>query len=162
MTAIVLPFRTKEISFVVEGLPAPQGSKSAFRSGSRIVVVESAAAAVKAWRAAVKAAACGARGFASARLAVEVRIVFTMPAPDRLPGDRWAPSVRPDIDKLARSTLDGLTDAQVIADDGQVVSLNVRETYPLGSPYSLPDALAHPGALIEIALLSPLRKEITQ
>jgi crossover junction endodeoxyribonuclease RusA len=57
------------------------------------------------------------------------------------------PATRPDLDKLARSTLDGLKSAGLYGDDGQVVILNVNKRYCLnGEP---------PGAGIEIREVAP-------
>jgi Holliday junction resolvase RusA-like endonuclease len=42
---------------------------------------------------------------------------------------RDLPSVRPDLDKLARATLDALTTAQVVTDDAQVCDLWVSKRY---------------------------------
>jgi Holliday junction resolvase RusA-like endonuclease len=39
------------------------------------------------------------------------------------------PAVRPDIDKLTRAVLDGLTDGGLISDDARVVRLMVDEVY---------------------------------
>lgn len=41
---------------------------------------------------------------------------------------RW-PATRPDLDKLARSTLDGLADAGVISNDSRIVTLSLEKRY---------------------------------
>jgi crossover junction endodeoxyribonuclease RusA len=58
--------------------------------------------------------------------AVKVSIVFRMPEP-KSNKRRW-PHVRPDVDKLARAVLDGLTGA-AFADDCQVVDLRASKVY---------------------------------
>lgn len=125
---------------VVAGTPAPQGSKSAYqhpRTG-KIVLVESSAG-VKPWRAAVVAACRRAR---VPRLAgpVAVAITFYLPRPaghygtgrnaGRLrPSAPAYPAVKPDVDKLERATLDGLTTGKAYEDDARVVDLSSRKRY---------------------------------
>lgn len=106
------------IEFFVPGVPAPQGSKSVFNG----VPVESSKK-VKPWRRAVKIAA----GAMNERIdgAVRVRVTFVMPRPKRLGKRKKEPMIqRPDLDKLVRSTFDGLVDGGVIADDSHVVELS--------------------------------------
>lgn len=54
-----------------------------------------------------------------------------------------------DVDKLARTILDALEDADVLTDDAQVVELVTRKTYAEGTG-TLPDALTYPGARIRL------------
>lgn len=68
--------------------------------------------------------------------AVEVEADFALRPPKS--GKRVLPHVRPDIDKLARAVLDGLT-GPAFADDGQVVRLICTKRY------------GTPGATIRIA-----------
>jgi Holliday junction resolvase RusA-like endonuclease len=64
---------------------------------------------------------------------VEVVIVFTLPKPVTVPKNRNGyPSVPPDIDKLLRSTFDGLKTAGVIEDDSRVVSVTAYKRYQSG------------------------------
>lgn len=110
----------------VDGQPAPQGSKKAFQRGSKIVLVEMSAR-VKPWRELVHAQAHSVLGSHTPTSgAVAVRIDFLMQAPKR----RWRdlPLGRPDVDKLARAALDGLTGV-AFADDSQVVDLHVTKRY---------------------------------
>lgn len=116
--------------FEVLGVPAPQGSKSAVptRSG-RVVVLEgkgSQRVRHRAWRGAVAEAA---RDAVPVRFdqAVEIEITFRMPRPKSWPKSRIFPSGRPDVDKLARSTLDGLTDGGALSDDSIVCRLTVEK-----------------------------------
>jgi Holliday junction resolvase RusA-like endonuclease len=56
-----------------------------------------------------------------------------------------------DVDKLARLVLDALQDADVLADDAQVVEVLSRKAYPdEGGLVPLPDVLTHPGVRIRI------------
>ncbi|WP_427017836.1 RusA family crossover junction endodeoxyribonuclease [Pseudarthrobacter sp. P1] len=144
------------LSFTVEGTPGPQGSKNAFavkkggRYTGRVAVVESSAK-VGPWREQV---AWAARQCHQGTITgpVSVAIVFYLPRPrghygtGRNAGSLRAsapalPAVKPDADKLARSTLDALTTARVYTDDAVVVDLAVKKRYADGRP---------PGAAIEV------------
>lgn len=57
---------------------------------------------------------------------VDVSVLFLMPKPKGT--KRTTPYVRPDIDKLARAVLDGLTGA-AFEDDGQVTRLSLEKEY---------------------------------
>lgn len=72
------------------------------------------------------------------RIPVSVVITFRFPYPSnasakrRACGQEWM-TERPDVDNLAKSILDEMTDLKIIADDAQVVMLNlvkVRATEP--------------------------------
>jgi Holliday junction resolvase RusA-like endonuclease len=76
---------------------------------------------------------------------LNVEIIFMLPRPashyrrgahsDQLRDDAPPyPSTRPDIDKLIRSTLDGLTASGLIHDDGQIVALTTVKRYATGLP----------------------------
>lgn len=110
------------IEFWVSGRPAPQGSKRHVGGG---VMVEMSKA-VGPWREAVRGEAQGLEAVPLAG-AVAVALYFYFLAPKSV--KRAAPSVRPDIDKLTRAVLDGLTMAQVFADDAQVTELAVSKRY---------------------------------
>ena len=112
--------------FFIPGTPIQQGSKTGFsRLGSRRVqITDQNAATLKPWRHTV--AAHADRGITHDG-PLQVDLLFVMPRPKR---PRWAlPAVKPDIDKLARAVLDGLTDGGLIADDARVVRLNLSEEY---------------------------------
>jgi len=116
------------VSFFIEGTPAPQGSKKAFVVGKRAIIVDDNKVTLKVWRALITA---GARA-ASLRLdeyagALRVELDIYMPRGKTV--KRARPSVTPDIDKLTRAVLDGLTDSGVYGDDGQVVSLRADQWY---------------------------------
>lgn len=115
------------VAFEVRGIPAPQGSKRGFVVNGRAVLVESSAK-VKPWREDVRQAAITAMaGRPALGGAVNVSIVFSLPKPKST--KRVYPSVRPDLDKLCRSTLDALTSAGVFSDDAQVVTMAVSKMY---------------------------------
>lgn len=109
--------------FRVYGVPAPQGSK---RHVGRGILVESSKA-VKPWREAVKWAhiAAGRKNYGDSAVSLEVTFWLLKPKSVR----RALPSVKPDLDKLMRSTMDALTDSGAWADDAQVVQMNATKLY---------------------------------
>lgn len=124
----------------VTGIPAPQGSKSAFpnpRTG-RIRMVESSKQ-VKPWRAAIVAAWLEA-GHPQLEGPVEVVLTFRLPRPKghyrtgrfagllRAMAPRW-PWRKPDLDKLVRAALDALSTAGAYEDDARVVALHAWKEY---------------------------------
>jgi crossover junction endodeoxyribonuclease RusA len=123
------------ITIEVRGLPAPQGSKRHVGHG---IMVESSRA-VGPWREAVRAEAQRAvkHPFVGP---VKVEITFGLPRPRShygtgknagrvRDGAPWYPHGRPDLDKLARAVLDGLTAGCSWVDDAQVVCLTARKVY---------------------------------
>ena len=64
--------------------------------------------------------------------AVAVDIRFYLARPKTI--TRAVPHVYPDIDKLARTVLDGLTDGGCWGDDGQVTELTVSKAYAVTRP----------------------------
>lgn len=121
----------REIRFTVEGKPVPQGSKRAFahRTTGKPVLVDDNAKALREWRRAVKKVAELHASSWLRQAPLEVRLLFMIgPAPKHKTDGDWAPVV-PDIDKLTRAALDGLTDGKVLVDDAQVVRLYVEKRY---------------------------------
>jgi Holliday junction resolvase RusA-like endonuclease len=115
-----------EIEFDVPGLPAPQGSKSAFVVNGRAVLVDGTSkpgrAALKAWREAVETAAIAAMlatGCPTMTGPVEVAIKFRFPRPASA-ALRVRHATKPDGDKLVRATFDALVTAKLLADDSLV------------------------------------------
>lgn len=110
----------RQLVIRVHGRPAPQGSKDGDGQEASLYL--------PAWRAAVKRDALQAMldngrpalPMFAARLPVHVLLCrFYVP---------WAPTAKPDVDKLLRSTLDALggakDSAHVFADDSQVVAID--------------------------------------
>jgi len=126
--------QVEELKFVVLGVPVPQGSKVAYVVGKRAVVVDSNKDQLRPWRAAVQHAGeialAGRIGITDAAC---VHLEFHMPRPKTV--TRLRPSTKPDIDKLTRACLDGMTDGGVFQDDALVVSLHVEEWYADDQPY---------------------------
>lgn len=112
------------ISFTVEGLPAPQGSKVIARSGGKTWLRDANASRLKPWRAKVAAAADVGHTF---DVPVLVAAVFYLPHPKR--PRWWVPAVKPDTDKLGRALLDGLTDGGLLRDDARVTDLILMKRY---------------------------------
>lgn len=106
--------------FFVPGLPAPKGSTRAFlnRYTGRVAVVADNRATQKAWQSSVTTIA---RIYYKepVRTAVKVGLVFDMPRPKSLPKRVVDHLKKPDLDKLTRCVLDGLTGV-VYVDDSQV------------------------------------------
>jgi len=118
------------LTVTVDGVPVPQGSKSAYVVKGRAVMAD-ANKALKPWRKTVTAAVVTAHaGAAPLEGPLVVVVDFRVAAPQRIPADRRGlPSVKPDLDKLVRSIFDAITDAKAWGDDGQVVELHTRKTY---------------------------------
>lgn len=128
----------------IVGVPAPQGSKSGIynRKLGRVVMVEGKSAAgrtaVAAWRDAVIAASRDYLGRLPAApmtgpLAVEIR--FRFPPTKTDPYRHWH-AVKPDLDKLARSTFDALKLGGAIADDSMICKLTTSKRFINGSETS--------------------------
>lgn len=128
-----------EYRFDVHGTPVPQGSKRAFVVNGRAVIVDVKDERLKAWRKAVATAAASVSRGAPIDAPVEVRVMFGIERPASVTRE-W-PSVAPDVDKLARAVLDGLTDSGLISDDSRVVRLVAEKVYA-----------SRPGARVVVAV----------
>lgn len=121
----------------IGGRPAPQGSKRHVGGGRMVEMSKT----VGPWREAVRAETRRAlNGDGPMSGPVEVIATFTMPRPrshyrtgrfaallrDGAPGYQ---SARPDVDKLLRAVLDGLTMGGLWADDGQVAKVTASKVY---------------------------------
>ncbi len=145
----------------VTGTPAPQGSKRAFVVKNRAVVVDDNKPTLRSWRQDVRAAALEAiyaTTWATLDGPITILVTFYLPRPrghygtgtnaHRIkPSAPQFPAVKPDIDKLARSTLDALGEAQAWTDDSRVVVLGATKQYADNRP---------PGAEIQISACTPL------
>lgn len=107
--------------FFVKGRPVPQGSLK-FINGRAIHVRANDLAL---WRADIANTARSAQ-ITKAKEGVEVYLKFIFKKPKTV--TRLEPHLRPDIDKLARAVLDGLTDV-AYEDDQQVVKLTAIKEY---------------------------------
>ena len=134
------------IAFTVRGIPAPQGSKRHVGGG---VLVESSNK-VAPWRQDVRRAAEDAmNGHLPFDGPMEVVVTFTLAKPRTV--KREMPHVRPDLDKLVRSTLDALGSAGVYGDDSQVVSLVTWKVYGIIPGASIIVRVYHPETVLVAA-----------
>lgn len=113
------------ISYWIDGEPAPQGSKTGFIKSGKVVMVESSKK-VKPWREAV-AAQTQAKKRVTFENPVEIALVFHLPKPKTVTR-KW-PAVKPDLDKLIRSTFDGLTTGGLYTDDALVIAVSASKQY---------------------------------
>jgi Holliday junction resolvase RusA-like endonuclease len=111
------------LHWFVEGTPVPQGSKTATVINGRAVMFE-ANKKHKPWREHVRAS-IGHLGTPSTQ-PVRVELIFWFERPKTVKREHM--TVKPDLDKLARSILDSLS-GSVIKDDSQVIILNLRKEY---------------------------------
>jgi Holliday junction resolvase RusA-like endonuclease len=125
------------LTFTVIGIARPKGSTKAFmRPGMKFPIVTSDNRSVKGWEQSVRAAIQQQAGGQLFQGPVTVAITFELPKPKSL-GKRDAPHVKkPDLDKLARGSLDAMKGV-LWNDDSQVVNLHVRKVYAAGQPQAL-------------------------
>lgn len=132
----------RRYQFYVPGEPKPMGSKTAFVVGSRAVITDGKnAKPMRAWQGLViEAANAQIAGGQRITGPVAVRLEFYLARPGGHHGARGLkpsaplyPAVKPDLDKLARSTLDGLAVA-LLADDSRVVQLRLAKWYADAGP----------------------------
>jgi hypothetical protein len=122
----------RSVTFTVRGIPKPKGSMKAFvPKGWNRPVVTHDNAGTKGWESLVRG---------QAQTLVEV--LFRLPRPKSLPRRVLHCVKKPDVDKLARLVLDGLTGV-LFLDDAAVVDLRARKVYS-------PEEEA-PGAIITVA-----------
>lgn len=149
---------TETISFRVVGIPGAQGSKTMTRWGA----MREASKKVKPWRQDIKYTAYEYYKDQPISVPVKIKLEFIFPRPKSHFGSGKnsnklktnAPkfltsSQTGDIDKLCRSTLDGLSakaGGSVIADDSLVVCLFAQKRYAKGEEL--------PGAEISVTPLS--------
>lgn len=126
--------------FFVEGEPRPQGSKTPVRRGNRVILIEGTGSTPqkhKAWRANVASTAkkvMADEGIEELDCAVRVELNFKMPRPKSRHKLIKAVTVKPDIDKLTRAVLDGITSSDkvgtlLLRDDSRVVELYAEKYY---------------------------------
>jgi Holliday junction resolvase RusA-like endonuclease len=149
--------------------PAPQGSKRYAghqynaKAGRELPVLKEESARVGPWRGVVTTMAVAAASRQRLTVAMdgylEASIVFIMDPTQKALREIAQQGVRNvfpstqvygDIDKLQRSTLDGLKDARVIKDDARVISVQAVKVFPGFFP-----RLDRPGAYIRLRHLNP-------
>ena len=128
---------SNSLTFIVYGLPAPQGSKRSLGNG---ILVESSKA-VKPWRQDVKhaALACVPHDWDTTR-PMAISIVFRFKRPATHIGKKGIKPSAPqhntsarsgDVDKLLRASFDALTGV-AYDDDRQVVTVNASKRFCVG------------------------------
>jgi Holliday junction resolvase RusA-like endonuclease len=124
------------IVFFVAGEPVPQGSTKGFyiEKINRVVITHGNANTTR-WRERIateaqRADAARMKGFFSPDrdAAYEVKVRFLFTRPKSMPKKRSLHTKRPDLDKLVRAVLDGITDV-LIPDDSQVIAISARKLY---------------------------------
>jgi len=109
------------IQFRVDGKPVPQGSMSAVNGH----IFHSQGSALATWRASIAIAARYAGAQPSPK-PISMTMVFIFQKPKTV--TRSEPTVPPDLDKLIRAVLDGLT-AVAYKDDAQVTEIRAIKIY---------------------------------
>lgn len=125
--------------FEVYGTPVPQGSKRAFVVNGRAVIADVKGKELKAWRSLIVTAARAIAPETPLDEAVSVWVTFGIEKPASV--TREVPSVAPDLDKLLRALLDGLTDSGLIRDDSRVTGISAEKVYA-----------SRPGARVVVAV----------
>ena len=120
------------ITIIVKGIPAPKGSYRPVcnrRTGHILLLPQSKREPQ--WRKAVKESIITQNlPPIPADHRISVQIDFFIPRPKSVPPrKRFRPTVPPDIDKLLRSSLDGMTDSGLIRDDALIVDVSGRKFY---------------------------------
>lgn len=136
-----------ELIVLVEGRPAPQGSKS-YRGNQRFV---EASKYLPAWRkaiiVAIKQKMESQQNICKFETPVSVDITFFIEKPKK---PKWDfPATTPDLDKLVRGAFDAVTQSGAWTDDCLVVDLHAREVWT----GSTTDTFPVPGARIHIRAL---------
>ena len=112
----------------VYGYPAPQGSKTAIVRNGRAIMFE-ANKRLPEWReTCLMACSSAAKEHATPILGpVQVELTFIMPRPKSTL--RKYPNTAPDLDKLIRGVGDSLQISEVLANDGQIVTILAHKIY---------------------------------
>jgi len=116
-------------NFFIAGEPAPQGSKNGYIKNGRVVLVESSKK-VKPWREAVTTMTKAHMQFGDLEMItdpIELCLSFYLPRPKSV--RREFPSVKPDLDKLIRSTCDGLKTGGLYTDDALIIAITATKQY---------------------------------
>lgn len=142
------------ISFTVLGVAQPKGSARAFMpKGARFPVVTSANPNLKGWEDSIRAALQEHAAGHFFDGPVRVRIIFELPRAASLPKRVIHHLKAPDVDKLARGSLDAMKGV-LWKDDSQVIELHVTKRYSQGQPC----AHIEVGTAVEVLLAAPERE----
>ena len=132
------------VKFEVIGIPAPQGSKAAFKAKSGAVVTkESGGVKFAQWRNAVSEAAmreAERHGCLDGELTLEAVFSFPMPAsrPKKVRDEGRCPkTTSPDLSKLVRAIEDAMQAAGLIRDDARIAFLSASKWECVDGPYGV-------------------------
>lgn len=117
------------IKFFVSGTPAPQGSKRHVGNGRMI----ESSKKLKPWREAVRRVAAEHAPEEPYDVALRVSVDFYLPRPKRSRFGKHPAGV-PDIDKLLRSTFDGITAGGLWIDDSRAVRVITQKHWTDDNP----------------------------
>lgn len=122
------------VKFTVFGVARPKGSTKAFmRPGMKFPIVTSDNKSVKGWEDSVRAAVQQQAAGAFFDGPVIVRIAFDLPRPKSMSKKVLHHVKKPDIDKLARGSMDAMKGV-LWQDDSQVIELHVKKRYGVMQP----------------------------
>ena len=132
------------VTFTAYGDPQPKGSTRAFAmpikgdpKGRYRAVTTSANKKLKPWSAEMRVAAREAAGDKFFRGPIRVTVEFGLVRPKSVKEKkRPYPSVKPDLDKLVRATIDTLSGV-LFEDDAQVVAVQATKVYSTGAAYTM-------------------------
>jgi Holliday junction resolvase RusA-like endonuclease len=118
------------VEFKVEGHPQPEGSHTAHIIGGRAVVHHVRSDRLTAWRESVADAfrRSGANYLHDEPIRISIEFHLLRPKSVSV-RKRPYMTVKPDIDKLCRSTIDGLSMGTAFDDDSQIVELHASKIY---------------------------------
>jgi Holliday junction resolvase RusA-like endonuclease len=133
------------VKFTVYGIARPKGSTRAFmRPGMKFPIVTSDNKSVKGWEESVRAALQQHAAGVFFDGPVIVRIAFDLPKPKSLAKKSVQHVKKPDLDKLARGSLDAMKGV-LWTDDSQVIELHVKKRYALMQPCAYVEVEPHSG-----------------
>lgn len=141
------------IDVYVEGRPAPKGSRIQVVGKDGRTWSRPASKYEEAWIKAVKAATQVAMRHEhdpGPPYAVDLEIRIALPK-RKIDRKKWWPS-QIDVDKLARSTIDGLAKGGAMTDDRHVIALTASKRYCAGN--EVPGAFAHVSQVVQMQELS--------
>lgn len=130
--------KSRRIAFTVLGVAMPKGSTRAFMpKGAKFpVVVHDNKPSLKGWENSIRAAIQQYAGGTFFDGPVLVRIAFYLPRPKSLSRKVVWHTKKPDLDKLARGSLDAMKGV-LWGDDSQVVQLQVTKHYAADQPQAV-------------------------
>jgi Holliday junction resolvase RusA-like endonuclease len=152
--------RSNMIEFTVFGHPEPQGSTRAFiPKGWKRPIITTANPKMKPWRQQISGAAFDLVGDVLEG-PVSLTLQFFLAKPPSAPKKRWAPEVKPDLDKLVRAVEDALTGI-LYKDDAQIVQVSATKAYGLPERVEIklePLSLTTDNSAVPKAVIPPLSK----